>query len=273
MRGRVTLVGAGPGDPELLTLKALRALLAADVILYDHLVSDEVLAIAPRSTRRVPVGKRGHQPGCAQRDINVLMVQLAREGQQVVRLKSGDPGIFGRAGEEIEALQAAGVPVAIVAGVTSATALAAAIGISLTHRDHAQAVRFVTGHSRDGALPEALDWRAIAEAHTTTVFYMAGRSAGRIAARLLGQGMRAATPVAVGASVSRPEQRIWYGTLATLAAGVLCVAADAPVLIVIGQVAACSATVRHLGDPPARAVVSRWGSVPEAVVEAMLATP
>jgi uroporphyrin-III C-methyltransferase / precorrin-2 dehydrogenase / sirohydrochlorin ferrochelatase len=186
--GRVTMVGAGPGDAELLTLKAVRALQSADMILFDDLVSDEVLELARREAKRILVGKRGGRPSCRQDDINELMVRLAKAGKRVVRLKSGDPMIFGRAGEEIARLEGEGIPVDVVPGVTSAIATAAALGVSLTNRDSAKSVRFVTAHSRQGGLPEDLDWSAVADPSTTTIFYMAGRTAGQIAARLIARG-------------------------------------------------------------------------------------
>ena len=180
-RGASRSSAPGPGDAELLTLKAVRALQAADVILFDDLVSEDVLELARREAKRMMVGKRARGPSCSQSDINALMLKLARQGKHVVRLKSGDPMIFGRAGEEIEELQAAGVPVEVVPGVSTANALAASIGVSLTHRDHAQSVRFVTGHARTGELPADLDWRGLADGRTSLVFYMGGRTGPRIA--------------------------------------------------------------------------------------------
>src|SRR5579871_1458620 len=162
--GHVTLVGAGPGDAELLTLKAVRALQAADVILFDDLVSDDVLDLARREAKRILVGKRGGRPSCKQTEINDMMVRLAQAGRRVVRLKSGDPMIFGRAGEEIERLRTEGVPVSVVPGVTAGVAMASALGLSLTHRDCAKSVRFVTGHSKRGGLPDDIDWAAVADA-------------------------------------------------------------------------------------------------------------
>lgn len=176
-QGRVTLVGAGPGDAELLTLKAVRALQAADVILFDDLVSDDVLELARREAKRMLVGKRGGRESCRQEDINDMMVSLAKAGKHVVRLKGGDPMIFGRAGEEIVRLEAEGIPVAVVPGITAALALASSLGVSLTHRDCARSVRFVTGHGRKGGLPRDIDWQAIADPKTTTIFYMGGRTA------------------------------------------------------------------------------------------------
>ncbi len=234
--GRVTLVGAGPGDAELLTLKAVRALQAADVILFDDLVSGEVLELARREAKRMLVGKRGGRESCRQEDINDTMVKLARAGKHVVRLKGGDPMIFGRAGEEIARLEAEGIPVTVVPGITSALAMASQLGVSLTHRDHAQSVRFVTGHSRNGELPSDLDWAGIADARTTTVFYMGGRTAGEISGRLIAGGMPASTAVVVAGSVARDGFRRWTGELRDLDAGVSIIGYDEPVLIGIGAV-------------------------------------
>lgn len=193
----VTFVGAGPGDAELLTLKAVRALQAADVILFDDLVSDEVLELARREAKRILVGKRAGRPSCRQHEINDMMIGLAKAGRRVVRLKSGDPMIFGRAGEEIEVLDREGIAYDVVPGITAGIALASAFGVSLTHRDFARSVRFVTGHSRKGGLPEDIDWRAIADPSATTIFYMAGRTAGKIAKRLMSMGCSSQTPVVV----------------------------------------------------------------------------
>lgn len=233
-QGRVTLVGAGPGDAELLTLKAVRALQSADVILFDDLVSEEVLELARREAKRMLVGKRARGPSCSQDDINALMLKLARQGKHVVRLKSGDPMIFGRAGEEIEELQAAGVPVEVVPGVSTATALAASVGVSLTHRDHAQSVRFVTGHARTGDLPADLDWRGLADCRTSLVFYMGGRTGPRIASRLIEAGLSPATPVLVAWSVSRPGQGHRTMRLADLAAAATAAQPGQPTIVCIG---------------------------------------
>jgi len=232
--GRVTLVGAGPGDAELLTLKAVRALQAADIILYDDLVSDEVLELARREAKRMLVGKRGGRESCRQEDINALMVKLARQGRHVVRLKSGDPMIFGRAGEEIEQLERAGIPCVVVPGITAASAMASALGISLTHRERAQSVRFVTGHSHAGGLPETLDWRGLADPHTTLVVYMGGRTARALAMRLMAEGLAADTPVVAVTSISRAGESRWQGTLSTLACTKLPQSTDVPLLIGLG---------------------------------------
>ena len=234
--GRVTLVGAGPGDAGLLTLKAVRALQAADVILFDDLVSEEVLELARREAKRMLVGKRGGRTSCKQEDINATMIQLAKAGKHVVRLKSGDPMIFGRAGEEIACLKQHGIAVDVVPGITSASAMAARLGVSLTHRDHAQAVRFITGHSRQGSLPADIDWHDLAHSRTTTIFYMGGRTASQIRMRLLEAGMNADTPVAVVSAVTRSNEERWGGRLDDLASAVVQMGVDNPILIGVGHV-------------------------------------
>jgi uroporphyrin-III C-methyltransferase/precorrin-2 dehydrogenase/sirohydrochlorin ferrochelatase len=234
--GHVTLVGAGPGDAELLTLKAMRALQSADVILFDDLVSDEVLELARREAKRMMVGKRGGRDSCRQEDINALMIKLAKQGKRVVRLKSGDPMVFGRAGEEIAALDAAGIPVAVVPGITAALAAASSLGVSLTHRDAAHSVRFVTGHSRQGELPADLDWRGLADKETSLMVYMGGRTGGAFAAKLIGEGLSPSTPVAVVSAVSRQDETRWTGSLSELGEALLRIGVEQPVLVGIGQV-------------------------------------
>ena len=233
--GHVTLVGAGPGDAELLTLKAVRALQAADVVLFDALVSDEVLELARREARRMLVGKRAARESCRQEDINALMLKLAREGRRVVRLKSGDPMVFGRAGEELDALRAAGIPHDVVPGVTAAFALAAALELSLTHRQLARSVRFVTGHGANGRLPADLDWRGLADPATTLIVYMGARTAPLLAERLRAEGLPPDTPALAATDVARPEQRHWSGTLATLARGLETLDPDRPTILAIGD--------------------------------------
>ncbi len=240
--GHVTLVGAGPGDAELLTLKAMRALQAADVILFDDLVSDGVLDLARREAKRMMVGKRGGRASCRQDDINALMIKLARQGKRVVRLKSGDPMVFGRAGEEIAALQERGIPVDVVPGITAALAAASRLGVSLTHREAAHSVRFVTGHSRRGGLPRDLDWRGLADPDCTLMVYMGGRTGAELAARLIGEGLPADTPVVALAAVSRPEETRWLGRLDRLGGGLQALAGDQPVLVGIGRVFAVART-------------------------------
>ncbi|NTJ64483.1 uroporphyrinogen-III C-methyltransferase [Agrobacterium rhizogenes] len=233
--GHVTLVGAGPGDAELLTLKAVRALQAADVILFDDLVSGEVLELARREAKRMLVGKRGGRESCRQEDINATMLAFAKAGKRVVRLKSGDPMIFGRAGEEIAHLDRENIPVDVIPGITAASAMASCLGISLTHRDHAQSVRFITGHSRHGGLPADVDWASVADPHTTTVFYMGGRTASLIADRLIAGGLQPSTPAVIMSDVSRATQREWRGSLIKLAEGMKEVGYENPVLIAVGS--------------------------------------
>lgn len=235
--GKVTLVGAGPGDPELLTLKALRAIEAATVLLVDDLVSREVVAHAQKTARVVYVGKRGGCKSTPQAFIEKLMVMAAREGENVVRLKGGDPFIFGRGGEEVEHLRAAGVHVEVVNGITSGLAAATSLGVPLTHREHAQGVIFITGHAQKGA--DAPDWKALAatahQARLTLVVYMGMSSASRIEQDLL-TGLPAATPVAIVQRASLPDQRHAVTTLGQLAATIHRDGLASPSVIVVGDV-------------------------------------
>ena len=233
--GRVTLVGAGPGDADLLTLKAVRALQSADVILFDDLVSPEVLELARREAKRLLVGKRAARESCRQEDINEMMLTLARQGKHVVRLKSGDPMIFGRAGEEIEMLESHGIAVSVVPGVTAALALASRLGISLTHRDHAQSVRFVTGHSRKGVLPDTLNWVALADAATTSVYYMSRRTLPEIVSQLRAQGMSLDTPAIIAGNVGRADEQVWRGTVAEAVKAVEAFPLSAPTIFAVGD--------------------------------------
>ena len=204
--GSVVLVGAGPGDPELLTLKALRALQSADIILYDRLVSAEILELARREARRMLVGKAGHAPSCRQDDINALMVKLAREGRRVVRLKGGDPLIFGRAAEEIDACRRAGVPVEVVPGITAALGAAAELAIPLTDRQRSRRLQFVTGHAKDADMPNH-DWGSLADPGATTVFYMGARTFSAKVQRLLAAGLDPETPALVVSGATTPRLR------------------------------------------------------------------
>ncbi|MDY8110114.1 siroheme synthase CysG [Fulvimarina sp. 2208YS6-2-32] len=247
--GRVTLVGAGPGEAELLTLKAVRALQGADVILFDDLVSPDILELARREARRMLVGKRAARESCRQEDINRMMVEFAEAGKTVVRLKSGDVSIFGRAGEELAELKRRNIPFEIVPGITAASALAATFGISLTHRDHAQQLRFVTGHSKKGGLPDDIAWRELAGPRATTIFYMGGRMAGKIAETLIAEGMPAATPVAVCANISRDDETRATGHLADLGAIVGRIGVDRPILIGVGNVFSEVSAQSALDDP------------------------
>jgi len=242
--GHVTFVGAGPGDAELLTLKAVRALQSADVILFDDLVSDDVLELARREAKRILVGKRAGRPSCKQDEINATMIALAKAGRRVVRLKSGDPMIFGRAGEEITELEEAGIGYDVVPGITAGVALAATLGTSLTHRDHAKSVRFVTGHSKAGGLPQDIDWRAVADPSATTLFYMSGRTAGQISENLLALGMAPDTPAVVAADIGRPSAMNCLTVLAGLPAAIAATDTGKPVMIGIGSVFAPSSTRR-----------------------------
>lgn len=247
-RGRVMLVGAGPGDAELLTLKAVRALQAADVILYDDLVSDDVLELARREAKRMCVGKRGHRESCRQADIEDLMVRLAHEGRQVVRLKAGDPSIFGRTGEEIERLEREGIAVEIVPGITAASAMTARLGLALTHRERAHSVRFVTGHAATGVLDEGLDWRGLADKDTTLVVYMGVKTSGQIAARLMAEGLTAETPVVAVAGVSRADEWRWHGCLGELRPEALAGAGRLAMVIGIGLVFGSSVAAAALPE-------------------------
>ena len=196
MSGFVSFVSSGPGDPELLTLRAHRLLQEADVILYDRLVGEEILGLARRDAERLYVGKAKANHSVPQEEIEARLVAFAREGKTVVRLKGGDPFVFGRGGEELEAVRAAGVPVFVTPGITAATGCAAAAGMALTHRDHAQAVTFVTGHAKGDAEPD-LDWQALAALGHTLVVYMGVGAANQIAENLVRAGRSAKTPVAV----------------------------------------------------------------------------
>ncbi|WP_375598025.1 siroheme synthase CysG [Devosia sp. Naph2] len=233
--GRVTLVGAGPGDAELLTIKAVRALQSADVILFDDLVSSEVLELARREAKRMLVGKRAQRESCAQDEINAMMLSLARQGKHVVRLKSGDPMIFGRAGEEIEMLERHGIAVSVVPGISAGLALASRLGVSLTHRDHAQSVRFVTGHSRKGVLPDTLNWAALADTATTSVYYMSRRTLPGIVAELSARGMSLETPAIIAGSLGRPDEQIWRGTIGEAVSAVEAFPLSAPTIFAVGD--------------------------------------
>jgi uroporphyrin-III C-methyltransferase/precorrin-2 dehydrogenase/sirohydrochlorin ferrochelatase len=233
-RGRVTLVGAGPGDPELLTLKGLRALVGADVVLFDDLVPAAVLDLARREATRINVGKRGYAPSVKQEEITALLVKLAKEGKNVVRLKGGDPMIFGRANEELCAIRAAGLEAEVVPGVTAALAAAAALEVSLTSRDTARRVQFVTAHTSDGKFPEDIDWRALADHRATTAVYMGNRTLPALSKRLLAEGMDPATPAFLVERASTPQQRIVAGTIGDLPERVAQETLEGPCLVLIG---------------------------------------
>lgn len=232
--GSVSLVGAGPGDPELLTIKAWRRLQSADVVLHDRLVSDEILALTPAQTTRCYVGKQRSSHSVPQHGINQALVDWARAGKRVVRLKGGDPFIFGRGGEELEALVAAGIDVEVVPGITAASGCAAYAGIPLTHRDHAQSVRFVTGHLCNGSCD--LDWQALSRPGQTLVFYMGLGSVSTIAEQLIAHGTAADMPLALVEQGTTQRQRVHVGTLEKLPAAIAQDIIRPPTLIIVGKV-------------------------------------
>jgi uroporphyrin-III C-methyltransferase/precorrin-2 dehydrogenase/sirohydrochlorin ferrochelatase len=229
----VTIVGAGPGNPELLTLKALRALRTADVILFDDLVAPEILDFARREAKRMLVGKTGYGPSCKQEDINALMIALARTGKRVVRLKAGDPLIFGRAGEEVAALEQAGIPVEIVPGITAAQGAAASLNKSLTQRGRAQRVQFITGHSCTGGLPGEVDIAAIADPRTTTAVYMPLGTLQKLVTRLQTVGMSVERGVTAIFNATRHNEQTVSGTLETICAEVGVLDGGRPCLVLI----------------------------------------
>jgi uroporphyrin-III C-methyltransferase/precorrin-2 dehydrogenase/sirohydrochlorin ferrochelatase len=234
--GSVVLVGAGPGDPELLTLRAVRALQSADVILFDHLVSAEILDFARREARKMLVGKTGYAPSCRQDDINALMVSLAKAGRRVVRLKGGDPMIFGRADEEIAACRNAGIAVDIVPGVTAAQAAASRLKISLTRRAQARRVQYITGHGRDGKLPDDINWTSLADPAVTTIVYMPTKTLPELVAKALEAGLDPATPAIAVEHVTRTDERLIGGTIADLPARLAADRPSGPVIVMIGRV-------------------------------------
>ena len=234
--GSVTLVGAGPGDPELLTLRAVRALQSADVILVDDLVSAEVLDFARREAKKMLVGKTGYGPACKQDDINALMVSLAKSGKRVVRLKGGDPMIFGRGGEEVRACRAASLSIEVVPGISAAQAVASRLGVSLTHRKHARRVQFVTGHADNGQLPADIDWKALADATATTAVYMPLRTIGDLVKHAIAAGLDPSTPAVAVAHATRPDETVIAAPISELPAKLTAEAPSGPVLVLIGHV-------------------------------------
>lgn len=246
--GSVTLVGAGPGDPGLLTLHALRALEAAEVVLYDRLVGDGVLALANPDALRVEVGKSAGNHSMPQEDIHALMLWYARAGRCVVRLKGGDPFVFGRGGEELEFLRAHGIAYRVVPGITAAVACAAYAGIPLTHRDHAQSLRLMTAHCRDSV--DTLDWESLAQERQTLAVYMGVAALEHLRERLLGAGRDPSTPFALVENGSRPEQRVVTGTLDGLPETARAHGVASPALLILGEVAALAAQLHWFGAAP-----------------------
>jgi uroporphyrin-III C-methyltransferase len=230
--GVIWLVGAGPGDPDLLTVKALKVLQRAEVVVHDGLVSDEILGLAPAKARRICVAKRKSRHSYSQDEINRMLVAFAREGLTVVRLKGGDPFIFGRGGEELEAAREAGVECHVVPGITAALAAAADAGAPLTHRGSAQAVTFVTGHAAKGGEPD-LDWASLARANHTVVIYMGLSMAAPIAARLMAAGRAGSTPALIVENASRADERRVVTTLSGLADEAA--ALSGPALLIVGE--------------------------------------
>jgi uroporphyrin-III C-methyltransferase/precorrin-2 dehydrogenase/sirohydrochlorin ferrochelatase len=233
-RGEVYLVGGGPGDPDLLTFRALRLMQQADVVVYDRLVSKEVLELVRRDAEKLYAGKERDNHAIPQEDINQLLVRLAREGKRVLRLKGGDPFIFGRGGEEIATLAAEGIPFQVVPGITAAAGCAAYSGIPLTHRDYSQAVVFVTGHLQDGSVN--LNWKALAQPNQTVVFYMGLHGVPSICEGLTSHGMPGSTPVALIQQGTTVNQRVFVSTLAALPEVVRVEKIKPPTLIIVGDV-------------------------------------
>jgi uroporphyrin-III C-methyltransferase/precorrin-2 dehydrogenase/sirohydrochlorin ferrochelatase len=246
--GHVALVGAGPGDPGLLTLRALRVLNEADVILHDRLVSAEVLDLARRDAQRIEVGKEAGNHHATQEQIHALLLQHARAGRRVVRLKGGDPFVFGRGGEELEFLHSHGIAYEVVPGVTAALACAAYSGVPLTHRDHAHSVQFVTAHCRESL--DALDWKALAAPRQTLAIYMGVAHLGTLRERLLAAGRTADTPVAAIENGTRTDQRVIVSSIDRLADLAQLHALRSPSLLIVGEVAAFARTLAWFGDAP-----------------------
>lgn len=232
--GKVWLVGAGPGDPDLLTVKAARLISQADALVYDHLVGDGIMDLARPDARRIYAGKEASKHTLPQDSINNLLVELAREGLSVVRLKGGDPFIFGRGGEELETLVESGIPFEVVPGVTAAAGCAAYAGFPLTHRDHAQSLTFVTGHLKDGTVN--LDWPALARPKQTVVFYMGIGAATEICRQMINHGLPSLTPAAVIRNGSMQTQQTLLATLGTLPHRIAEAEIKPPALIVVGSV-------------------------------------
>lgn len=247
-RGSVAVVGAGPGDAGLLTLNALRAMNEADVILHDRLVSEDVLRLGRRDATYIEVGKSATGHSTRQDDIHALMLEHARTGKRVVRLKGGDPFVFGRGGEELEFLRSHGIPYEVVPGITAAIACAAYAGIPLTHRDHAQSVKLVTAHCKDSF--DTLDWQSLAQERQTLAVYMGVAGLEGLRDRLVAHGRAPSTPFALIENGSRRDQRVLTGTLADLPETARFHQVRSPALLVLGEVAALAGTLHWFGAPP-----------------------
>jgi uroporphyrin-III C-methyltransferase len=232
--GTVYLVGAGPGDPELLTLRALRLISEADVLVFDHLVSEPILSLVKPDAERIYAGKERGNHSVPQEDLNLLLVKLAQNNRRVVRLKGGDPYTFGRGGEEVETLKEHGIPFEVVPGITAAAGVAAFAGIPLTHRSYAQACVFVTGHLKDGSMN--LDWPGLARRRQTVIIYMGLHGLAHLCEQLIAHGLPADWPAAIVQQGTTPNQRTVTGTLATLPALAQAAQLKAPTLIIVGEV-------------------------------------
>ena len=245
--GWVWLTGAGPGTTGLLTLLALRGLQSADVVVYDALVDQDVLKLARPGAALEYAGKRGGKPSAKQPDISLRLVQLAREGKRVLRLKGGDPFVFGRGGEEALSLVDAGIPFRIVPGVSAGIGGLAYAGIPVTHRDCNHAVTFITGHDAGGVMPEAVDWAAIARGSPTIVLYMALKHIGQISGRLMEEGRKPGEPVAVVSKATSSEQRVLETTLGACAADIAQSGIEPPAIVVVGEIVRLRAALDWLG--------------------------
>src|SRR5436305_661115 len=245
--GSVWLVGAGPGDPGLLSALAFHALESADVVVYDALVDPRILALAPAGAQLDYAGKRGGRPSPSQPDISARLIRLAREGRRVLRLKGGDPCVFGRGGEEALALAEAAIPFRIVPGITAGIGGLAYAGIPVTHRDINSAVTFVTGHDSDGTVPNTVDWAAVARGSPVIVVYMGLQHLDAIAARLIAAGRLPSEPVAIIGRATMPGQRVLISSLAEAAAAARTARIEAPTIIVIGEIVRLSATLGWFG--------------------------
>jgi len=261
-RGRVILVGAGPGDPGLLTLRGLRALNQADVVLHDRLVSPEVLALARRDAERIEVAKEAGTHHTTQQRIHELLIEHARAGKTVVRLKGGDPFVFGRGGEELEALRGEGIPYEVVPGITAAVACGAYAGIPLTHRDHAQSVRLVTAHCRNSI--DTLDWAALAQERQTLAVYMGVQGLDTLRDRLIAHGRAPYTPFALIENGTRANQRVVLGTLADLPDRAMAEKVRSPALLILGEVAGLATDLHWFGRPPIDASSRQTVSTPSS---------